>query len=93
MRRLDDTLGWQPRAACRGVDPEHFYRNADERTKRDHEVVQGCCGQCPVHQQCFEYALENEALGIWAGTTPTMRRKLRRLLKIKAPGGDDRWTS
>lgn len=37
------------------------------------------CAQCPIVNQCLEYALEaGEAHGIWGGTTPTERRQLKR---------------
>jgi hypothetical protein len=35
------------------------------------------CGECPVQQQCLDYALDNrEAFGVWGGYTERERRKL-----------------
>ena len=37
------------------------------------------CGQCPVHRECLDYALEtNQDSGIWGGTSEEERRVLRR---------------
>lgn len=46
------------------------------------------CAACPVHQECFEHALEYEDDGWYAGTTPGERRALRRVAKValKKPG-------
>lgn len=36
------------------------------------------CAVCPERVPCLEYAMEaNEQYGIWGGTSPEMRRKLR----------------
>jgi hypothetical protein len=32
------------------------------------------CGECPIKDKCFTYAIEtNQRFGIWAGTTPSER--------------------
>jgi WhiB family redox-sensing transcriptional regulator len=37
------------------------------------------CDTCPVRAQCLEYALRNkESYGVWGGTTPEQRRRMRR---------------
>ncbi len=37
------------------------------------------CAQCPVAEQCLQYALDtNQRDGIYGGTTPMQRRALRR---------------
>lgn len=35
------------------------------------------CGECPVRQQCAEYAIKWEADGIWGGMSATERRLIR----------------
>ena len=47
------------------------------------------CGQCPVHRDCLDYALEtNQDSGIWGGTSEEERRVLRRqyVARQKAAG-------
>ncbi|NBU23917.1 MAG: WhiB family transcriptional regulator [Actinobacteria bacterium] len=47
-------------------DPEH--RAIATRTAKK------VCQQCPIIEQCFEYALEtNQEFGIWGGTSPNER--------------------
>lgn len=47
------------------------------------------CAQCPVEEPCLEYALADwTLLGIWGGTTPKEREKIRRARA--APPATDR---
>ena len=66
---------WTDRAACRGTDTEIFFpANADEEAE-----ALSICATCPVRAQCLEYAVRNkEIYGIWGGTTPDQRRRIRR---------------
>jgi WhiB family transcriptional regulator, redox-sensing transcriptional regulator len=69
------TRAWTARAACRGLDTEIFY----PATSEEEAEALAVCATCPVRAQCLEYALRNrEANGIWGGTTPEGRRRLRR---------------
>lgn len=43
------------------------------------------CYDCPVIDQCFEWAVARPCLdGIWAGTTPLERRRIRKAQQRKA---------
>jgi WhiB family redox-sensing transcriptional regulator len=66
---------WTDRAACRGTDTEIFFpANADEEAE-----ALSICATCPVRAQCLDYAVRNrETYGIWGGTTPEQRRRMRR---------------
>ena len=66
---------WTDQAACRGTDTEIFFpANADEEAE-----ALSICATCPVRAQCLEYAVRNkEIYGIWGGTTPEQRRRIRR---------------
>lgn len=75
---------WQRQAACRGLGPEWFYLDPEGgKTRYSWNQIRRVCGRCPVHQQCFEYAIEHEEDGVWAGTNPIDRRVFRKLLDIK----------
>lgn len=40
------------------------------------------CGECPIRVQCLNYAVANEeGHGVWGGTTPKERSKIRRALR------------
>lgn len=43
------------------------------------------CQECPIRQQCSEYALKWEEHGIWGGLSAQQRRDMRRKLGITFP--------
>jgi WhiB family transcriptional regulator, redox-sensing transcriptional regulator len=48
-------------------------------TPQEEAEALALCATCPVRAQCLEYALRNkESHGIWGGTTPEERRRIRR---------------
>jgi WhiB family transcriptional regulator, redox-sensing transcriptional regulator len=71
---------WRKQAICRDTDPDLFFPvgttgQALVQIARAKEV----CGECPVHGQCLEYALEtNQDAGIWGGLDEEERRNIRR---------------
>lgn len=63
------------RASCRRRDPEWWFPGA---TERDQLRAKRICGDCPVRDDCAEYAIPQPDLhGIWAGLTRLERKKLR----------------
>jgi WhiB family transcriptional regulator, redox-sensing transcriptional regulator len=68
---------WYRRAACRGVSPELFLAVRGSKAERAKAV----CAGCEVAEECLDFALRrhapNEDVGIWGGTTPAERRRLR----------------
>ena len=69
------SLSWRDRAACRGVDPDVYYRVSEE----DAGVAKAICAECPVRETCLEYALANrERDGVWGGATERERRRMIR---------------
>jgi WhiB family redox-sensing transcriptional regulator len=67
-------LDWMSRAACIGMDTDEFFPKGPARPKRALAV----CAECPVQQQCGEFALAVErevpgddyhriCLGVWGG--------------------------
>lgn len=71
---------WRLQAICRDTDPDLFFPvgttgYALVQIDRAKQV----CGECPVHVDCLDYALEtNQDSGIWGGTSEEERRKLRK---------------
>lgn len=67
-------LGWMDRAACRHESTDLFYSGG----RKFHRAV-AICQQCPVRQQCLNYAVATEQpQGVWGGLTPEQRNNLRR---------------
>lgn len=66
---------WTVDALCAQTDPEAFFPDKGG-SSRDAKRI---CGDCPVRQECLEYALENdEFFGIWGGLSQRERRALIR---------------
>lgn len=69
-----DRPPWFARALCRGRGPAEFFP-ASKHTTRE---VKELCARCPVLDQCLDYAVASPELGgIWAGTTPSQRDRIR----------------
>ena len=76
-------MGWQTRAACRDTDPELFFPPTEDDTSsvvaRHLLAVRPVCQSCPVATECLRWALDTgQDFGLWAATTPTDRRAIRR---------------
>jgi WhiB family transcriptional regulator, redox-sensing transcriptional regulator len=73
----DPDASWRDNAACLDHPAEWFtgpHEPGDTRRAID------VCNTCPVKRPCLDAALAIEVsadLGIWGGTTPTTRRRLR----------------
>lgn len=46
-------------------------------TKQEIAQAKAVCGSCIAQAKCLSYAINNEDYGVWGGTTPAERRKLR----------------
>ena len=73
---------WRKDAICRDTDPDLFFPvgttgYALVQIDRAKQV----CGECPVSDDCLQYAIEtNQDSGIWGGTSEEERRQIRRRL-------------
>lgn len=68
-------------AACRGMGPDLFFLDEDEKGANHIKLVQArtVCFTCKVNKECLDFAMDNNIKsGIWAGTTPLQRKALRR---------------
>ncbi len=77
------SIEWMAQAKCRDYPAEVFF----PRDGVGVLITQKICDECPVEQDCLEYALENHVdHGIWGGKSERERRRLRssrrRLAKI-----------
>lgn len=67
---------WQNQAACAGMNPDLFFPDAGGAGAKAAKAI---CHVCPVEAECLQYALDNdERHGIFGGTTPRERQRLRR---------------
>jgi hypothetical protein len=79
------TLPKLPEAACRDYKfPDLFFPDSRHEEARSLPFAQKICNGCIERKECLEFALEQQIPhGIWAGTTPEMRKQL--MVKTKAP--------
>jgi WhiB family redox-sensing transcriptional regulator len=76
-----------PNAACREQDPAIFYAMDDSTGDRKVATARArtVCAGCPDRGPCLTWALRFERHGVWGGTSPVQRRRLRQQRGIPAP--------
>jgi WhiB family transcriptional regulator, redox-sensing transcriptional regulator len=76
--RLTGPVPWAHLAACRDAPGVDFFVEGRTRAAlRETERAKAVCAACRVRAVCLSGALE-ERFGIWGGTTPRERSRLRR---------------
>jgi hypothetical protein len=74
---------WHRLAACQNHPEINWFPEVGESTAPAKTV----CETCPVRRPCLGYALAaDERFGIWGGTSPKERRKVRALLADELDG-------
>jgi hypothetical protein len=79
---------WHEQAACGGTaDPIFFPSSGRSENGCANEAAQLYCNACPVYVQCLDSAMTNKDVGVWAGTSTDLRKKLlRKRNRKKCPG-------
>jgi WhiB family redox-sensing transcriptional regulator len=74
------TMDWRDKSACLTVDPELFFPVGNTGPALDQiEKAKQVCAQCPVIENCLQYAMEtNQDSGVWGGLSEDERRALKR---------------
>ena len=74
-------------ADLQGEDKDIFTPdNDDPDVKLKTAAAQAICHSgCPLINECFGWAMKNNEVGIWAGTTDRQRRALRREQRLGVP--------
>jgi ribosomal protein S27AE len=71
-------IDWK-KARCAGSKDPAFFPDDDVVEAAPH--IQVMCAMCPINAGCLAWALEMESrdgeAGVWGGTTPFQRRKLK----------------
>jgi WhiB family redox-sensing transcriptional regulator len=72
---------WVDRANCLGTDPAAFFL-PQGASSHLHDAARRVCARCEVRPECLTYRLVtsggHDDDGIWAGTSKSYRRDLRR---------------
>jgi WhiB family redox-sensing transcriptional regulator len=80
-----DVHPWRRDAACASTDVATFFPIGD--LVGDWETPLGLCRRCPVRDECLEFALvSGQRDGVWGGTTPAERQRLRSCLRPATDG-------
>lgn len=67
---------WARRAACRGRNPDLWFR--DEHDQTSYQEARAVCRACPVAQECLTWALDTDTwFGVFGGLSPRQRRQLK----------------
>jgi len=81
-------MGWQERAACRGIDPELFFPVSTTFKLVEIQIRKAVriCNDCPVRAECAADRPDN-AGGIWGGVyypDPWQRHRARNAAETAA---------
>lgn len=73
-------MNWREQAACAGMDTEEFFPLGSSGPARAQtNQAKQVCAECPVAQQCLEFALSNAIdYGVFGGMSADERRRLGR---------------
>lgn len=70
---------------CSTADPEAFYAQDLDGLRTavyfNESGAKAVCKECPYMIRCLEYAVKNNEIGIWGGTTEGERRSIRQKLR------------
>lgn len=79
-------IEWRSVGNCRSSDPNLFFPLGRGRAAAEQaEVAKVICRSCPSLAPCLAFALAaHQELGVWGGTTPDERRRIRRPLRAVA---------
>lgn len=83
---------WRVMGACRRVDPELFFAEAERDPLRTVLIreAKAVCAQCPVLSLCRQHGLEaQEPHGIWGGLTAEERKSKLRAQRWNTPHSED----
>jgi len=70
------------RGLCREIGVEFFFPEEEGSGTDIYKFSRKICDSCVVKNECLEWAVRHEAHGMWGGTTPMERRKIRRQRNI-----------
>lgn len=80
MIQFAPELAWQKQAACREAPTAEARRAKADKffpAGRPSNEPKRMCADCPVVQDCLQWALEYDETGIWGGTTDKERSKMK----------------
>lgn len=81
---------WMELARCKGTHTDLFFPDVATASSAVYRNAKEVCQECPVRQDCLQFAVENGIReGMWGGRSPNERRGLR---DLALPNSIDRQT-
>ncbi len=78
----DSATSWMSGGNCRNYPPAVFFPSDGVGVDRARKI----CADCPVVEQCLEYALEQRIEhGVWGGCSERERRRILKRRRVDAP--------
>jgi WhiB family transcriptional regulator, redox-sensing transcriptional regulator len=74
---------WIKDAICSQTDPEVWVSDLPMQPALQRKL-KGICNACPVSAECLNYALDNNFIGMWGGTTTSDRRRMNQRNRNRA---------
>lgn len=62
-------MDWRLKGKCAKLTPPQYDKLFFPNSGRSINNAKKFCTNCPVEEECLEFALTNEVKGIWAGTS------------------------
>ncbi len=79
VSEVAEQYDWKTDALCRLHPEVDWFDDFGKPTDDNIVAAKEVCAECPVQEECLDFALRNrEAYNIWGGLTPRERRKLSR---------------
>lgn len=72
--------GSQP---CAQIGGDFFFPESPAELHSNMRFIKPLCDSCDFKQECLEYAMTHDVIGIWAATTSKDRNTLRKKLNIR----------
>jgi hypothetical protein len=74
---LPQQTEWRDWASCREVDPELWF--AEKGHQDWTQAAKRICGDCPVKDECLQFALDHDLrFGVYGGTSERERRPMHK---------------
>ena len=65
---------WMQHGLCRGKPTEWWFPSPDSHSPHQWDKARQICQDCPVREDCLQYALSTHSrYGMWGGSTPAER--------------------
>lgn len=80
----EPTTSWRSEGRCLDSKTHIFFPVTDKTDIAATVEARKICAGCPVRQECLDFAISTNQVGIWGGKTTTERAGIRRKMLREA---------